>query len=272
MQTLTRWRDHRICMRHDHAPGATRVLLDPAGGRWFGSAHENGWSKVLGRPMTALAIGYVVIAGISCAAALLALLRLAHMMLSGADALERDGLARGRTAPSWTLSDSGGARYASPPVRALQLVLFADHSLKSFPSVVAGLRDLQGDRDLETVIVTRGSAELAALALAQLGLGAVPVLAGSPRIYANYNVRVMPFAVFVDSAGLVRGSSLVNHDWQLVKLRQVAAIAPGEDENAAPGVRVKAARDAAWMASPGTVSSGTVSSGVVSSGPAATAC
>jgi hypothetical protein len=237
--------------------------------------------------MTALAIGYVVIAAISCAAALLALLRLAHMMLSGADALERDGLARGRTAPSWTLSDSAGAWYASPPVRPLQLVLFADHSLKSFPSVVAGLRDLQGDGDLETVIVTRGPAEPAALALAQLGLGDVPVLAGSPRIYANYNVRVMPFAVFVDSAGLVRGSSLVNHDWQLVKLRQVAAIAPGEDENAAPRIRIRAACDAAWVASPGaassgavssgtvssgSVSSGSVSSGTVSSGAAATAC
>ncbi len=215
--------------------------------------------------MTALAIGYVVIAGILCAAALLALLRVAHLMLSGVDALERDGLVRGRTAPSWTLSDSAGTRYASPPVRRLQLVVFADHSLKSFPSVVTGLRDLQGDDDLETVIVTRGPAEPAALALAQLGLGDVPVLAGSPRIYASYNVRVMPFAVFVDSAGLVRGSSLVNHDWQLVKLRQVAAIAPGEDENASPGT-VSPGTVSSASVSPGSVSSGSVSSGSVSSG------
>jgi hypothetical protein len=28
----------------------------------------------------------------------------------------------------------------------------------------------------------------------------------------------------VDEAGLARASSLVNHDWQLAKLRQVAAI------------------------------------------------
>jgi hypothetical protein len=64
----------------------------------------------------------------------------------------------------------------------------------------------------------------------------LPVLAGSPGLYEKYNVRVMPFVIFVDSDGLVRGSSLVNHDWQLVKLRQVAAIPPGDDEQAASPV------------------------------------
>ncbi|HEX7994045.1 MAG TPA: hypothetical protein VF506_08995 [Streptosporangiaceae bacterium] len=184
--------------------------------------------------MTALAIGFVVIATILLAASLLALLRVAHLMLSGADALERDGLARGQHAPSWSLADGAGEALASPPVRPLQLIVFADHSLKSFPSVVAGLRALLGDSDLEIVILTRGPAEPASLALAQLGLAEVPVLAGSPRLYANYNVRVMPFVIFVDSAGLVRGSSLVNHDWQLIKLRQVAAIPPDDDETPAP--------------------------------------
>ncbi len=87
----------------------------------------------------ALAIGFVVIAVILCAAALLALLRVGFLMLSGADALERDGLARGRPAPRWSLRDAGGAGGAcsSPPAGPLQLIVFADHSLKSFPSVVA---------------------------------------------------------------------------------------------------------------------------------------
>jgi hypothetical protein len=190
--------------------------------------------------MTALAIGFVVIATILVVASLLALLRVAHLMLSGADALERDGLARGERAPSWSLTDAAATAHASPPVSPLQLIVFADHSLKSFPSVVAGLRALQGDSDLEIVILTRGPAEPASLAVAQLGLAEVPVLAGSPRLYANYNVRVMPFVIFVDSAGLVRGSSLVNHDWQLVKLRRVAAIPPGDDENPAAVVAASA--------------------------------
>ena len=33
-----------------------------------------------------------------------------------------------------------------------------------------------------------------------------------------------PFLIFVDPAGLVRGSSLVNHKWQLMKLWQLARV------------------------------------------------
>src|SRR5262249_27000279 len=176
-----------------------------------------------------LAAGFAALAPVLCAAALLALLRIGYLGLSGADAIERDGLARGRRAPSWSLADHVGNVHASPPERGLQLIVFTDHSLKSFPSVVAGLDALRGDDDLETVVVTRGTAAAAAPALAQPGLGWTPVLAGSPRLYASSNVRVMPFAIFLDSAGRVRGSSLVNHDWQLTKLRRVAAIPPGQD-------------------------------------------
>lgn len=211
--------------------------------------------------MTAFAVGFVVIAAMLCAAALLAVLRVAHMMLSGADALERDGLARGALAPPWSLAGAAGTVHSSPPGRSdrsdrsdrsgppLQLIVFADHGLKSFPSVVAGLRALRADADLEIVIVTRGPAVPSIPVLAQLGLAGVPVLAGSPRLYASYNVRVTPFAIFVDAAGLVRGSSLVNHDWQLAKLRQVAAIPPGQD--AIPAARVTAPGAAAVAAMAG---------------------
>lgn len=110
--------------------------------------------------------------------------------------------------------------------------MFADHSLKSFPSVVAGLRALGAGGAAaagehpgpEIVIMTRGSGAGAAELIGQLGLAEIPVVTGSPGLYADYNVRVMPFAIFVDSAGLVRASSLVNHDWQVAKLSQVAAL------------------------------------------------
>lgn len=177
--------------------------------------------------MTAAAIGFIVIALFLCAAAVVGLLGVGQIALSGADAIERDGLARGQRAPRWSLTDSGGTRRMSPPASGLQLIVFADHSLKSFPAVVAGLREL---RDVEIVILTRGRRDGADAVISQLGLGAVPVLAGSAAIYAGYNVRVMPFAIFVDSAGLVRASSLVNHDWQIAKLRQVAAIPLEPDE------------------------------------------
>ncbi len=42
----------------------------------------------------------------------------------------------------------------------------------------------------------------------------------------------MPFAIFVDRAGEVRASSLVNFDWQVAKLSQVAAIPVGQQERA----------------------------------------
>jgi hypothetical protein len=158
--------------------------------------------------------------------------------LSGPEAIEHDGLARGRPAPRWSLPDSSGAVHTSPPVRPLQLVIFADHSLKSFPSVVDGLRELIGsDPDVETVLLLRARNDLAGPVLEMIGLAGVPVLTGSPALYARYNVRVGPFAMFVDSAGRVRASSLVNHDWQVAKLRQLAGLRISADEQAAAGRR-----------------------------------
>jgi hypothetical protein len=177
------------------------------------------------------AIAFVAVGVILCAAAVLAMLGAGQLALSGSDALQRDGLARGLRAPRWSLADQAGAVRVSPPQAPLQLIVFADHSLKSFPSVVAGLHALSagtsetGERaDLEIVILTRGPAQQSVPLLGQLGLGEIPVLTGSRAGYARYNVRVMPFAIFVDSAGRVRASSLVNHDWQLAMLRRVAGI------------------------------------------------
>jgi hypothetical protein len=177
------------------------------------------------------AILFIAFAVILCAATVLGWLGLGQIALSGSSALERDGLGRGQRAPTWTLTDSAGMTHSSPPGGQIQLIVFADHSLKSFPSVVAGLRALRsGPADLEIVIVTRGASEGAAAMLSQIGLDGIPVLTGSPAIYAAYNVRVMPFAIFVDSAGLVRASSLVNHDWQVAKLGQIAGIPFEPDE------------------------------------------
>jgi hypothetical protein len=176
------------------------------------------------------AIAFVVIAIILCIATVVGVLGVGQIGLSGADAIERDGLGRGRRAPRWSLTDSAGLVKTSPPVRQLQLIMFADHSLKSFPSVVAGLRELIDAGDVDIVILTRGRRESAGAVIAQLGLGGIGVVAGSAALYGRYNVRVMPFAIFVDSDGLVRASSLVNHDWQIAKLRQIAAIPLEPDE------------------------------------------
>jgi hypothetical protein len=171
------------------------------------------------------AIGFTALGVVLCAAAVLAFLGIAQVRLSGAAAIERDGLATGTRAPAWSLADSAGVVHTSPPVLPLQLVIFADHSLKSFPSVAEGLRELATEGGpLEIVLLLRQPSPVAGPVLAELGLGAVAVLAGSPALYADYNVRVGPFLIFVDSAGLVRASSLVNYSWQVAKLRQLAAL------------------------------------------------
>ncbi|MGH3305585.1 MAG: hypothetical protein ACRDOK_28750, partial [Streptosporangiaceae bacterium] len=59
--------------------------------------------------------------------------------MSGSEAIERDGMYRGMPAPTWSLSDSSGSIVRSPPSRPLQMLVFTDHSLKSFPSLAAGL-------------------------------------------------------------------------------------------------------------------------------------
>jgi hypothetical protein len=197
-----------------------------------------------------IAVAFVTLAVALCVAAVLVVLGTAQARLSGPEAFERDGLARGRPAPRWSLADSSGAIRTSPPVRPLQLVVFADHSLKSFPSVVDGLRDLiaAADPDLEVVVLLRQRNDLAEPLLRMLltrpappagsavpqtpSLDDVPVLAGTPALYAAYNVRVGPFAIFVDQAGRVRASSLVNYDWQLAKLRQLAGLAIDPAETA----------------------------------------
>jgi hypothetical protein len=185
-----------------------------------------------------LASSFVVVALVFCMATVLALFGVTHVSMSGAEAIERDGLAPGMPAPGWSLVDSTGKVVRSPPRTPLQLIMFTDHSLKSFPSVVDGLREVMAQERLEIVVLTRRRNELAESALRLIGLDGIPVLTGSPSLYAAYNVRVTPFAIFVDSAGRVRASSLVNHAWQVTKLLQLADLPP-EPETLAPRGRFR---------------------------------
>ncbi|MGH3273118.1 MAG: hypothetical protein ACRDNZ_02180 [Streptosporangiaceae bacterium] len=177
-----------------------------------------------GRSVMLSASAFVAFAVVLCVATALAVLGTAHVYLSGSEAIEHDGLAPGRPAPRWSLPDTDGIQRQSPPVVPMQLVVFADHSLTSFPSVLDGLTELLArEPELDVVVLLRDRNELAAPLLGLLGLH-VPVVTGSPALYARYNVRVGPFVILVDSAGQVRASSLVNDDWQIAKLRQLASV------------------------------------------------
>lgn len=172
------------------------------------------------------AVAFTVCGLVLLVAVALAFLGIAHVRLSGAEAIERDGLATGSRAPRWSLADPAGFVHTSPPAAPLQLVVFADHSLTSFPSVAEGLRELLAAAEpIDIVLLLRQPSLMAGPALKELGLDGVAVLTGTPGLYAAYNVRVGPFLIFVDSAGLVRASSLVNYSWQVAKLRQLAGLA-----------------------------------------------
>lgn len=183
-----------------------------------------------------LASSFVAVALVLCMATVLALLGVTHVAMSGVEAIERDGLAPGMHAPVWSLVDSAGRVVRSPPRTPLQLIMFTDHSLKAFPSVVDGLHEVMTQERLEIVVLTRRRNELAEPVLRTIGLDGISVLIGSPSLYAAYNVRVIPFAIFVDSAGRVRASSLVNEAWQVTKLLQLADLPLGP-ENLAPRSR-----------------------------------
>jgi hypothetical protein len=162
------------------------------------------------------AVLFVALSLLMCVACVLAVLAITQVEMGGSQAIKRDGMRAGARAPRWALTDAAGVAYTSPPQRPLQLVVFAGHSLRSFPSVVEGLRKLAAQAtELEIVLLLRHPNEIAQPMLEVLGLGSVPVLTGTPSLYGRYNVRVSPWLMFVDSQGRVRASSLVNEDWQV---------------------------------------------------------
>ena len=170
------------------------------------------------------AILFIVIAVLLCVAAVMAVFGVTHLAMSGSEAVERDGLHRGTPAPRWSLPDAAGQARSSPPARGFQLIVFGDHGLKSFPELIAGIQELLADSDLEVIIFPREKDNITVPLLGMLGLEGAPVVAGSPSLYGRYNVRVTPFLIFVGPDGRVRGSSLVNHRWQLMKLWQLARV------------------------------------------------
>ena len=185
------------------------------------------------------AVVFLAVGAAACAAVIAAIFTTVDMYyLSGARAIADDGMRRGSRAPAWSLADSAGQTLRSPPRAGFQLIVFADHSLKSFPSAADGLRVLAAAPGLEVAVLTRHEGRLTRPVLDALGLADIPVVAGSRALYGKYNVRVMPFMIFVDSAGRVRASSLVNHAWQVERLWRLAQLAPEPAEvRALPGRR-----------------------------------
>ena len=114
------------------------------------------------------------------------------------------------------------------------MLLFTDHSLGAFPSLLPAFDRPGGDRDQSEVVVLAraSSAQRAVAAMQRLGLE-LPVVGVPDRLYGRHNVRVMPWAMFVDAGGTIWGSSLVNESWQIEKLGVIARARAAEHEHQA---------------------------------------
>ncbi len=184
---------------------------------------QSGDEQDAGRAARAATVSWAVAGVLLYGAVVLGLLRFVRVRFASSPAAVPDGLPAGVRAPSWSLPDSAGVLHTSPPAAPLQLIVFADHLLGSFPSVADGLRELAaGGTPAEILLLLPQPSPKAEPTLARLGLHGVFVVLGSPELYAAYRVRTGPFLSFVDSAGLVRASGLVNYAWQVARLRQLA--------------------------------------------------
>lgn len=157
----------------------------------------------------------------------LAVVAIGNLRLNSSAGIVNDGLDPGVRAPTWHAVDITGNTRTSPNRSCWQLLLFADHCLKDFPDTVAGIRALEAaqSESLEILILIRRQPDLARAVMDSLEIGSsiVPV---TDQTYQQYNVRVMPFAVFVDNTGTIRNSGLVSTRGTLESMRALAKAIP----------------------------------------------
>lgn len=171
-----------------------------------------------------LGVAFVAVALVLCLAALLGIYEIARRALNSTAGRERDGLAPGSRAPTWSVPDIDDVVRSSPSPPVWQLLVFGDHSLRQFPGVLEAIQELEAESDLQILVLAREHSRDVLWTLRVLGIN-VPLLAVPPSLYHRYNVQVMPFVIFVDPNGRVQASSLVNHRWQVLKLSRFVRLA-----------------------------------------------
>lgn len=138
--------------------------------------------------------------------------------LHGPLAIAYDGPRAGRAAPRLDVATLDGGRVVVPSGRR-QVLLFADHSLMDFEEILELLAS--DDRgDLPDLVVLGSTDRTSAELLRGLELR-VPAAMVQHSVYERFRVRVMPYAVVVDSDGSTVTSGLVNTQFQFRHLAQV---------------------------------------------------
>lgn len=152
---------------------------------------------------------------------LLAIVRTGFVRLESSIGLRRDGLPYGKTAPGWSLPDVEGRLRVTPAGDHWQLLIFADHSLASFPDLVAEINELFAtNQELEVIVLSHDDQELCEATVRVLDLR-VPLVRVNQAFYERYRVRVMPFAFILDPLGKVQWVGLANayhlpYTWRLI--------------------------------------------------------
>lgn len=166
-------------------------------------------------------LGFIVIAGVFWLISLLAIVRIGFGRLESAKGIEGDGIPPGSRALSWSLNDTRGQTHRSPDSTRTQLLVFADHSLESFPGVVDGLNRVSQDHggSIDVVVLARARIGLDPQRFERMGLD-VPVVFVDQHFYDKYNVRVMPYCMRISSAGNVEWRGLVQHESHVHWARQ----------------------------------------------------
>jgi hypothetical protein len=171
---------------------------------------EEPYMEDIAQGLTFLGVELVLIALV-----LLAMMRTGFAQLESSIGIARDGLPVGKPAPPWSLPDLVGHLRVTPAGDHWQFLIFADHSLASFPNLVAGMNHLAATvQELEILVLSRESRDLCEATVRALNLH-VPIVQVDQEFYNRFRVRVMPFATLLDPRGTVRWVSLVNIEEQL---------------------------------------------------------
>jgi hypothetical protein len=158
---------------------------------------------------------FVLLATLAIATSGLALLHVGSMRLESPIGRQRDGLRRGRSAPTLELNTTLGHR--AVPSGGWQVLVFCHHALAEFPDLIEGLREMgQGGFDADVIILSRADPQRHDLA--GLTGHSIAIAHVAATVYARFNVHVVPFISILDPYGRVQVSGVINRRSTLLRM------------------------------------------------------
>jgi hypothetical protein len=166
-------------------------------------------------PIVTAFLAVAVAAWLAC---LLVVARIGFGRLESSLGIERDGPTLRQTVSDWQAVDLSGVVRAVPRPNCWSWLVFADHSLESFPALVCAMNhSLSSDPALQTLVLARKTAGLDSETAARLNIHA-PVIPVDQSFYDRYRVRVMPYSVILNDEGMVVWKGLIHTENQIAHI------------------------------------------------------